>query len=93
MQIMKDNCHVITGGPAVGKNTLIEELGKQNIRIIAEDARYIIESGLAEVGEGLPWKNTARYAKLMLDAACENYLAAAEDNFVFFDRALVGSIC
>ena len=60
---------VLTGGPGVGKTTLLNELHKQGFSIVEEDARRIIREQLEADADGLPWKNKTRYAKLMLAAS------------------------
>nr|WP_305049673.1 AAA family ATPase [Elizabethkingia bruuniana] len=64
---------VITGGPGVGKTTLIKVLEKQGFVVIMEEARRIIQEQLQMKGEGLPWKNKTYYAQLMLNASLESY--------------------
>lgn len=43
MKLRKDNCYVITGGPGVGKTTLLNELAKHKLKIVPENAREIIK--------------------------------------------------
>ena len=95
MNLRKDNCYVITGGPGVGKTTLLHELGNRKYKIISENAREIIKQEIANNGDGLPWKNKARYAQLMLDAAIASYnLIRSEDSAIyFFDRGIADAIC
>ncbi len=58
---------VITGGPGVGKTTLLNELGARQFHIVPEDARRIIQEQVAAGGKGLPWENKELYAALMLE--------------------------
>jgi len=51
------NYYVITGGPGVGKTTLLNALEIKGMRVIPEDARQIIKEQMQTNGEGLPWKN------------------------------------
>lgn len=67
------NFHIITGGPGVGKTTLIKALSSKGFLTVAEDARQIIKTQMDIKGQGLPWKNKPYYTKLMLDAAIKSY--------------------
>ncbi|MCH5715619.1 AAA family ATPase [Niabella hibiscisoli] len=95
--MQKNNYFVITGGPGVGKTTLLTELGNRGFTIIAEDARRIIQEQVAANGEGLPWSNKERYAQLMLEASTKSYKAAQkikqQAKAVFFDRGLIDAVC
>lgn len=95
MKLRKDNCYVITGGPGVGKTTLINELAKQNLKIVPENAREIIKQEIDNNGDGLPWKNKAHYAYLMLEAASESYNTVPNNDseIYFFDRGILDTIC
>ncbi|HIX54222.1 MAG TPA: ATP-binding protein [Candidatus Sphingobacterium stercoripullorum] len=48
---------VITGGPGVGKSTLINVLEKQGYFVLMEETGRIIQEQMQTDGEGLPWKN------------------------------------
>lgn len=92
----QDNFYIITGGPGVGKTTLINELNKCNFQTVQEDARKVIKQQLEINDEGLPWKNKELYAELMFNASLKSY---DEINLemvsspVFFDRGILDSIC
>ncbi len=93
---MHTNLFVITGGPGVGKTTLINELKDAGFLVVEEDARKIIQAQMLRDGDGLPWKNKTLYAKLMLEAAVSSYQAikdAQPSNPVFFDRGILDAIC
>jgi len=82
---------VLTGGPGVGKTTLLTELQRQGFSIVPEDARRIIKEQLETGGDGLPWKNKLHYAELMLQASCTSYeqqVSKNTDQYVFFDRGI-----
>lgn len=95
MSLRKQHCYVITGGPGVGKTTLLKELEKHKFKVIPEDARAIIKREIAQGGDGLPWKNTQRYTHLMLEKAFENYQAVPAHDLetYFFDRGILDAIC
>lgn len=90
-----NNFHVITGGPGSGKTSLINELNNNGFLTVPEEGRRIIKEQIEFSGEGLPWKNKAAFATLMLDASLESYhkiLQKAKDSLVFFDRGIPDTI-
>ena len=94
MTLTKNNCYIITGGPGVGKTTLLNALGALGYHTVAENARSIIKEEMARNGDGLPWKNKARYMQLMFDAAVSSYQAVpATEEIYFFDRGILDAIC
>jgi len=93
---MHTNLFVITGGPGVGKTTLINELRDIGFLVVEEDARKIIQAQMLMGGDALPWKNKTLYAKLMLEASVNTYQTIKEkqpSNPVFFDRGILDTIC
>lgn len=87
---------VITGGPGVGKTTLLNTLEKQGFFVVMEDARRIIQQQIQNDGEGLPWKNKIYYAQLMLAASLETYQRTIDEtssNIILFDRGILDAIC
>jgi predicted ATPase len=90
------NLHVITGGPGVGKTTLIQALGHFGFNTVAEDARKIIQQQNTTGGSALPWKDKTFYASLMLQASFETYQKAITNHPeqpMFFDRGIVDTLC
>lgn len=84
---------ILTGGPGVGKTTLLKKLQQQGYRTVLEDARRIIKEQLECNGDGLPWKNRQYYATLMLAASTNSFLheikkSATDPGYVFFDRGI-----
>lgn len=91
-----ENFYVITGGPGVGKTTLIKALNSKGFKTVEEDARKIIKNQIETSQEGLPWKNQELYAKLMFEASLKSYEKMAVNNHskpIFFDRGILDSIC
>lgn len=80
---------VITGGPGSGKTSLIEALAALGHPVEGEAGRAVIREQQAAGGEGLPWKDRARFAELMLDRDVAAH-ARHEDSAgpVFFDRGV-----
>lgn len=88
--------YVITGGPGVGKTTLLNELSSKGFKTVPEDARRIIKEQVQTTGDGLPWENNALYAQLMFDASLATYQRVAKETtarIVFFDRGILDTIC
>lgn len=88
--------YVISGGPGVGKTTLINGLRRAGFFTVEEDARRIIKEQMARGGSGLPWKDKAQYARLMLDASVNTFQkvkAQPLQDTVFFDRGVLDTIC
>ncbi len=93
---MNRSFYIITGGPGVGKTTLLNSLEQAGYHIIPEDARRIIQEQMSLGGEGLPWKNKSYYTSLMLDASVTSYLKALQlysRTVCFFDRGIPDVLC
>jgi predicted ATPase len=84
-------CIVITGGPGVGKTTLLAELSVRGYTTVAESARAIIAERRAR-GES-PRPEPVAFAQEILRRDTEKYLAhRGERRWVFFDRGLVEAL-
>ena len=92
-----NNLYVVTGGPAVGKTTLLEELQKRGYQIVPEIARALIKEQQMANGDALPWKNKQLYLELMFERSIESFshIANKENNQapIFFDRGFLDAIC
>ncbi|MBI5148830.1 ATP-binding protein [Candidatus Pacearchaeota archaeon] len=64
---------VLTGGPGVGKSTLLKVLADKGLYTIAEVATYIIENELEKnpKSEILPWKNKDAFQRKVLETQLE----------------------
>jgi len=82
---------LITGGPGVGKTTLLAELGARGYATVAESARAIIAERLAR-GQS-PRPDPIAFAQEILRRDTEKYHAhSGESGWVFFDRGLVEAL-
>src|SRR5690606_29619501 len=80
---------VVTGGPGMGKTSLIEKLGQMGYTCIQESGRHIIQTELQSGGDKLPWADRQGFAKKMFDMAATDYERAQDnDTLTFFDRGL-----
>ncbi|WP_418502296.1 AAA family ATPase [Flagellimonas sp.] len=89
--------YVITGGPGVGKTTLIQELAQRGFSTVPEIARALIEEQQAIDGEALPWKDKGLYRDLMFERSIESFQQTMEayhgNDPVFFDRGFLDALC
>ncbi|QQT25471.1 AAA family ATPase [Sphingobacterium spiritivorum] len=91
----RNNFYIITGGPGVGKTTLIETL-KNDVRIVAEVARQIIKEQIQCKGLALPWAEYQAYAKLMFDYSVRDFLhfnSQYYNQITLFDRGIPDTLC
>jgi len=88
--------YVITGGPGVGKTTLVERLKQAGYSTVEEQARKIIKHQMNIGGNGLPWSDKALYAQLMFEASVKTYQEITLGNHatpIFFDRGILDTVC
>ena len=82
---------LITGGPGVGKTTLLAELGVRGYATVAESARAIIAERRAR-GQS-PRPEPTAFAQEILRRDTEKYHAhPGGSGWVFFDRGLVEAL-
>ena len=80
--------YVLTGGPSIGKTTLIEILASMGYKVIPEAARIVAEEERLKNSEILPWKNV----KLFQEKVAELQIKLEEETsaeFVFMDRSII----
>ncbi|MBK0369904.1 AAA family ATPase [Flavobacterium agrisoli] len=96
MKKQTENFYIITGGPGVGKTTLLKELEKSGYEIVPEEARKIIKQQVEAEENGLPWKDKKRYTDLMFNVSVKTYLEiqlSNKNSIYLFDRGIIDSIC
>jgi Predicted ATPase len=87
--IHKSNFYIVTGGPGVGKTTLLEELQRRGCRYVPEVARNIIKEQMETGGNALPWKNSRLYSDRMLSLSIRDFIRySSENKLLFFDRGI-----
>ncbi len=80
--------YVITGGPCVGKTTVLELLATKGHAILPEAARMIIEEETLRGSDVLPWKNLVKFQEAVVEQQLKNE-ADAKADAIFLDRSLV----
>jgi len=90
--IRKPNFFVFTGGPGVGKTTLIRHLEAMGELVVEESARAVIREQMACGGAGVPWIDPKLFCALTAERDIANFDRMAEQNRrVFFDRGIADS--
>jgi predicted ATPase len=88
------NLYVLTGGPGAGKTTILAELQRRGFAGIPEVARQIIQEQVQSGGTALPWGDTARYAKLMLERSILSFREQmTASQITFCDRGIPDTVC
>jgi predicted ATPase len=91
--IDKPNFFVFTGGPGVGKTTLLRHLERLGERVVEENARAVIRDEAAAGGAGVPWRDNARFCRLTAARDIAAFDARAhETDRVFFDRGIMDCV-
>jgi predicted ATPase len=91
-----NNFFIVTGGPGVGKTTLLNELVSRNYPVVPEVARELIKEQQAHDGEALPWRNKELYMNMMFDRSLKSYEQTEKDHNqyepIFFDRGFLDAV-
>jgi predicted ATPase len=87
----KENIFVITGGPAVGKTTVLDALRKRGFKCFDEVARQVIEEQLSSGGKVVPWLDLSGFNKLVLEREVKRHADVSEE-LHFFDRGVPDQI-
>ncbi len=86
--------HVFTGGPGVGKTTVLHELSRQGYACVHEQARALIREQMTQQGPALPWKDNEKFRDMMFERSLADYTRWASDKRVirFFDRGFLDAL-
>ncbi len=89
MIVSKPNFFLLTGGPGVGKTTLLEHLAARGERCVEETHRRVIREQVAAGGSAVPWLDQQAYGERTAreDVAIFDAMADVEER-VFFDRGI-----
>ncbi len=80
--------YAITGGPGIGKTTVLNILSGLGYNIVPEAAREVIEAEQAVGGDAVPWKDADKFQVKVLDLQLK-YEGAVSGQSVFCDRGIV----
>ena len=82
---------IVTGGPGVGKTTLVAQLAEMGYATVDESARAIIAERLARGASRRP--DVVTFAQEMLRRDIEKYVVRPRTSeWVFFDRGIVDAL-
>jgi predicted ATPase len=85
----KPNFFLFTGGPGVGKTTLIRHLKSLGEQVVEETHRAVIAEQVAAGSRALPWDDYAACCELWVRRDIEKFDAAAlATGRTFFDRGI-----
>lgn len=92
--MQNSNLYVLTGGPGAGKTTVLAELQRRGYPCVPEVARQIIQEQVQTGGTAVPWSDTARYAKLMLERSILSFHEhTPASQITFCDRGIPDTVC
>ncbi|HEY3951454.1 AAA family ATPase [Phenylobacterium sp.] len=90
--IHKPNFFVLTGGPGVGKTTLLRHLEALGERVVGETARGVIREQVATGGVAVPWADNDAYVRACAARDIAGFDALAHEAVrIFFDRGIMDS--
>lgn len=78
---------VLTGGPGVGKTSLIKALDKIGYTTFSEAARRVIKKQIELNTNKVPWDNVVEFSKLVLIEQIKDF-KASNKSIVFYDRGI-----
>jgi predicted ATPase len=82
------NFWILTGAPGSGKTAILDEL-RGSVRCVDEPARRVLAEQRASGGLGIPERDPARFAELLLEVAIADHEAASlGESPVLFDRGI-----
>ncbi len=86
--IHRPNFYIFTGGPGVGKTTLLNVLAQQGYGCISEVARSIIREQKALGGNAFHTGDRVAYFNLMLARSIKDFIETEPQTIHFFDRGI-----
>lgn len=82
---------VLSGCSGGGKSTLLAEMARRGWPVVDEPGRRVVRSETERRGDGLPWADAERFARLCI-GTCIDDLARPADGVVFHDRSMVDAV-
>ena len=80
--------YVLTGGPGIGKTTVIEILASRGFEVVPEAARMIMEEEKASNGNIFPWTDLAKFQEKVTIRQIELEKEIKSD-VAFLDRGVI----
>lgn len=80
--------YVLTGGPGVGKTTVIKILASMGYEIVPEAARIIIEVEKIKDSDVLPWKNLQKFQEKVAELQIKTEKMISGE-IIFQDRSII----
>ena len=80
--------YVLTGGPGIGKTTVIELLASRGFAILPEVARMVTEEERLKGSVVLPWLDLEKYQEKVVDRQLELEEKISADT-IFLDRGII----
>ena len=91
--IDKPNFFLFTGGPGVGKTTLLRHFQNSGEQVVEETHRGMISEQIASGGRAVPWDDLSAYCELCLRRDIAKFDALAQmTGRIFFDRGVIDSL-
>jgi len=85
----KSNAIIITGGPGMGKTSIIEQFSVMGYHSVKETGRSIIQNELQTDGNRLPWFDKEGFAMAMFQQSLKDFQNVPEKcGLTFFDRGI-----
>lgn len=80
--------HIVTGGPCVGKTTILNDLKARGFHIEDEISRQVIEEQQKIDGDILPWKNINQFQVELFNRQKHIEEMLPTDKITFYDRGV-----
>lgn len=92
--IYNKNFFIFTGGPGVGKTTVLDELKKRNYRCVQEVIRQVIKEQPGHISKDPEWRRSLAFPEMTLKRSVNMYLAenSEKNGITFFDRGIIDCI-
>lgn len=89
----KNNFIIISGCSGSGKSTLMNEIASRGYKVIHEPGRQVVKEQHHIKGDALPWKDWMKFIEFTISRTMYQYNSMInEEEFVFFDRAIIDQI-
>jgi predicted ATPase len=91
--LINNKAIVVTGGPGMGKTSIINHFKLKAYSTVQESGREIIRNQLATGGDKLPWADRSAFAFEMFGQSVKDFLRIyGTSGYTFLDRGLPDAI-